>query len=126
MAVILRDYGHISYNELKQPYTAIRSEWQMETNDVRPEQLADARRGHGDVLFLRFADGFTAKVDLAEIGIDTTGLRLSSAHASWGSAVEIKTKGNDTIHIDSAVLRASCDPGYAAILNRVAGFLQPA
>jgi hypothetical protein len=68
---------------------------------------------------LQFSDGLTATVDLSRVGVNTSGLRLGSARASsWGSALEVEDARGNTVHIDSAVLRAYCDPQYAAALRQ--------
>jgi hypothetical protein len=84
-----------------------------------PDHLALARHDSGTNLFLRFSDGQTAIVDFAKLGIDTSRLRMDTASASAeGSAVEIKDRRGKMVHIDSAVLRAHCDPKYAAELRQ--------
>jgi hypothetical protein len=87
--------------------------------DLPPEHLALAFSVGGTKVSLRFADGFICTIDLTRLGIDTTKLRMDTARASWGSAVEIETTRGKTIHIDSSVLRAYCDPVFAAKLAQV-------
>jgi len=83
------------------------------------DHIASARHINGTVISLLFWDGFVATVDLAELQIDTTALNLESARASsWGSAVEVRDTRGKIVHIDSAVLRAYCDPPYAAQLEQ--------
>jgi hypothetical protein len=86
---------------------------------VSPDGLIDARRTSGAEVTLKFEDGHTGTVDLADLGIDTTALRLETVHASsWGSAIEVKDVRGKTVHIDSAVLRAYSDPKYARQLEQ--------
>jgi hypothetical protein len=81
-----------------------------------PEHLQLALHVGGSKVSLRFSDGFFSTVDLARLGIDATKLKMATARASWGSAVEVEAAKGKAIHIDSAVLRAQCDPKYAAEL----------
>lgn len=85
--------------------------------NLPPEHLASVRHLGGAVLSLRFSDGYTGRVDLSRLGMDVTMLRLDTARVSWGSAVEVDDTRGETVHIDSAVLRAYCDPQYAAQLE---------
>jgi hypothetical protein len=82
------------------------------------EHLKVACHIGGRKVSLVFSDGFFSTVDLARVGIDTANLKLETARASWGSAVEIEDRKGKAIHIDSAVLRAQCDPQYAAELAK--------
>jgi hypothetical protein len=83
-----------------------------------PHHLALACYVGGNKISLRFSDGFLCTVDLARFGVDTSRLRLDTSQASWGSAVEILDSRGKKFHIDSASLRAFCDPRYAAELQR--------
>jgi hypothetical protein len=83
-----------------------------------PEHLASVEHVYDSKVYLTFSDGYSATIDLAELGIDLTALRWRSLEPSWGSAVEIKTASGKAIHIDSAVLRAYCDTQYAADLEQ--------
>src|SRR4051812_43024601 len=83
-----------------------------------PDRLALARHAGGGKVYLRFSDGHTGTVDLGQLGIDVAALKMDSARESWGSAVEIDKLDGDTYHVDSAVLRARCDPQYAEQLKR--------
>jgi hypothetical protein len=86
--------------------------------DFAPDHLALACHVGGTRIALKFSDGFLATIDLARLGIPTSGLRLETARASWGSAVEIRRAGGGAMHVDSAVLRASLDPKFAEQLKR--------
>ncbi len=85
--------------------------------EVTPDQLSVACFIGGSKISLRFADNFICTLDLAQLGIDASKLKLETAHASWGSAIEVEDVGGKAIHIDSAVLRAYCDPQFAAELK---------
>ena len=88
-------------------------------SDLQPESLMYARHARGSRISLRFSDGLAVTLDLATLGIDTSELRLATAHpSSWGSAVEVEDQRGKTVHIDSAVLRSYCDPKYAAELRQ--------
>lgn len=82
------------------------------------DHLTHAKYAGNGKVALQFADGLFAGVDLAELDIDTSMIKPESMRASWGSAVEIDTTDGDTFHIDSAVLRAYCDPEYAEELEK--------
>ena len=89
------------------------------SSDLPPDHLAFARHAGAMRILLRFSDGCKATVDLADLKIDTRRLKLDTAKASsWGSALEIKDRQGKVVHIDSAVLRSSCDPYFAAELRR--------
>lgn len=83
-----------------------------------PEHLALATHIGGGKVALRFSDGRINTIDLSLLGIDTAKLRMSTAKASWGNAVEIQSMKGNAIYIDSSVLRAFCDPNYAAELRQ--------
>lgn len=82
-----------------------------------PEHLKVATHIGGGKVSLRFSDGFLATVNLEDLGIDVANLKMGTARPSWGSAVEVEDVKGKPVHIDSAVLRAQCDPKYAAELE---------
>jgi hypothetical protein len=90
--------------------------------DFSPDHLALATYVGGTKIALRFSDGFITTIDLKSpdipLDIPIAKLKLETARASWGSAVEIRKAGGGAVHIDSAVLRASRDPEYAEELKR--------
>ncbi len=83
-----------------------------------PEHLALATHIGGRKVALRFSDGRISTIDLSLFGIDTAKLRMSTTKVSWGNAVEIQDMKGKAVHIDSSVLRAFCDPRYAAELRQ--------
>jgi hypothetical protein len=86
--------------------------------DVSPDQLTAASHASVTAVFLQFTDGHKATIDLVDLGIDVSNLRLPTVRASsWGSAVEVEDATGKTVHIDSALLRAYSDPQYAKQLG---------
>jgi hypothetical protein len=79
----------------------------------------------GSHIALRFLDGKVGELDLADLGLDTSKLRIGTIKASsWGGAAEVEDRNWHTIHIDSSVLRAHIDPQYAALLKEAIADLQ--
>jgi hypothetical protein len=87
--------------------------------DSAPDFLTSACFAGGTKVLVCFSDRLSRVIDLTELGIDTSWLRLDTVrHSSEGSALEVTDKDGETIHIDSAVLRSHCDPKYAAELQQ--------
>jgi hypothetical protein len=83
------------------------------------DYLVEAHRVSGALIALRFEDGHTGTINLTDLGIDPSSLRLDTVRASsWGSALEVEDLSGETVHIDSAVLRAYSDPQYARQLEQ--------
>jgi hypothetical protein len=79
--------------------------------------LAVHQVGDGQVA-LRFLDGFVGSLKVADLGLDTSRLRLGTIRAAQsGESAEVEDQSWHTISIDSSVLRAYVDPQYAAILK---------
>lgn len=86
-------------------------------NAARDHLLAVHQLGDACVA-LRFLDGFVGHLDLADLGLDLSQLRIGTIRASeWGGAAEVQDRSWHTVHIDSSVLRAHVDPQYAAVLK---------
>ena len=102
--------------------------WRLESTSTQespsngagaPDHVISANYTGDNLVSLRFSDGFTAVVDLARLGLDLQSLRLYTICASsWGSSIEVEDVEGETVHIDSAVLRAYSDPNFAAHLER--------
>src|SRR5207247_2655293 len=86
--------------------------------EITPDRLSFACSVGGSKVSLRFSDNFICTVDLARLGMDVATLKLKTARASWGSAVEVEDADGETFHSDSAILRAHCDPKVAAELRK--------
>jgi len=86
-------------------------------NPAKDHLLSVYQAGNSRV-YVRFLDGFVGEIDLSELGLDTSRLRIGTIRASsWGGAAEVEDLAWHTVNIDSSVLRAQVDPQYAALLN---------
>jgi hypothetical protein len=93
---------------------------------VQPDQLRNARSERPSTIVLTFADGFTGRLTLSQMGINANEVRLSTAKVvENGLEFKATAKGVGKLVIDSPTLRYIADPAYAATLDSAISRMLP-
>jgi hypothetical protein len=86
---------------------------------ANPDVLVSARHQPPSKVLLAFADGRSWTRSFEELELDMTGMKLKTIKASAsGDCMEVTSKGNKLVQIDSSALRATVDPVYKDELDR--------
>jgi hypothetical protein len=87
--------------------------------NTRLDRVVEARYVRTAQMFLRFADGLEGTWSFRQLGLDMSNMKLTSIKASAsGDSVNLKSKWNDEVELDTSSLRTLVDPEYAACLEK--------
>ena len=87
------------------------------TATVPIDRVAEARFVRPRQMFLRFADGFEGTWSFAQLGLNMSGMKVTTIKAS-DNCVEVKSKCGDDVELDTSWLCALIDPEYAAAIEK--------
>ncbi len=84
-----------------------------------PDHLASARYEHPGRVVLTFADGLFGVWSFQQLELDMSNMKVATIKASTsGTSMEVTSKWDERVEIDSSSLRAMVDAAYEAELER--------